>query len=83
MLADDSVDRHYWLPKSQGGNTSTYLHRTCHCNLHSLLRDRDLARECAAPEPGCQNPEMLNCIRWVRGQLPERVMKLLKPRHKQ
>lgn len=80
MLAGDSVDRHHWRPKSQGGTISEYLHRTCHRKLHSLFSDRDLAREFATPEKVRQHPDMQAFIRWVRHQPPERVVRHRQPR---
>jgi hypothetical protein len=81
MLAGDSVDRHHWRPKSQGGIISEYLHRTCHRKLHSLFSDRELARQFATPDQVRRHPDMQAFIRWVRSQPPERVMRHRRPRH--
>jgi hypothetical protein len=80
MLAGNSVDRHHWRPKSQGGTISDWLHRTCHRKLHSLFSDRDLARRFATPEKVRQHPDMQTFIRWVRRQPPERVVRHRQPR---
>ena len=82
MLAGDSVDRHHWLPRSQGGKISAYLHRTCHRKLHSLFTDKELADYFATPAQVRQHPEMQKFIKWVRRQPPERVVRHFKPRLK-
>jgi HNH endonuclease len=80
MIQGDSLDRHHWQPKSQGGKESEYLHRTCHRKLHSLFTGKELASEVDTPEKARQHPQMQTFIRWVRRQLPERVVRHRKPR---
>jgi hypothetical protein len=80
MIKGDSLDRHHWQPKSQGGKEAQYLHRTCHRKLHSLFTDKQLAVEVNTPEKARQHPEMQRFIRWVRRQPPERVVRHRQPR---
>ena len=82
MLRGESVDRHHWRPKSQGGTEAAYLHRSCHRKLHSLYTSKELAAEVDTPEKARQHPEMQKFISWVRRQQPERVMRHRKPRTK-
>ena len=49
MFKGDSVDRHHWQPKSQGGTAAEYLHRICHRKLHSLFTGRELADRFSNP----------------------------------
>jgi len=82
MLAGESVDRHHWRPKSRGGRTSAYLHRTCHRKLHSLFTDKELSSDFSTPEAVRQHPEIIKFIAWVRRQPPEVVPRHRKPREK-
>ena len=58
MFKGDSVDRHHWQPKSQGGTAAEYLHRICHRKLHSLFTGRELADRFSNPAQVRQHPEM-------------------------
>ena len=73
MLLGESVDRHHWQPKSQGGKEINYLHRICHRKLHSLFTNKELSAEFATPEAVRRHPEMRKFITWVRRQPPEVV----------
>ena len=80
MLAGESVDRHHWRPKSRGGRTAAYLHRTCHRKLHSLFTDKELSTEFSTPEAVREHPEIKKFIAWVRRQPPEAVLRHRQPR---
>jgi hypothetical protein len=71
MVAGPSVDRHHFLPKSEGGRESRWVHRVCHRKLHSLFTERELARGYATPEAVRANPEVARFIGWLRGKHPE------------
>ena len=75
MLLGESVDRHHWQPKSQGGKGINYLHRICHRKLHSLFTNKELSAEFATPEAVRRHPEMRKFIMWVRRQPPEVVLR--------
>ncbi len=79
MFKGDSVDRHHWQPKSEGGTAAEYLHRICHRKLHSLFSGRELADNFSSPARVRQHPEMQKFISWVRRQAPERVLRHRKP----
>ena len=55
MLPGASVDRHHFVPRSEGGRETSWVHRICHRKLHSLFTERELAR----------------FIRWVERKHPE------------
>lgn len=71
MVAGPSVDRHHFLPKSEGGRERRWVHRVCHRKLHSLFTERELARDYATPEAVRAHPEMARFIGWLRGKHPE------------
>lgn len=80
MLAGESVDRHHWRPKSRGGRTSAYLHRTCHRKLHSLFTEKELSSDFSTAESVRHHPEIRKFIAWVRRQPPETILRHRKPR---
>jgi len=71
MVAGPSVDRHHFLPRSEGGRESRPVHRVCHRKLHSLFTERELARGYATPEAIRAHPEVARFVAWVRGKHPE------------
>ncbi len=68
MVAGPSLDRHHFVPKSQGGdpNAWQWVHRVCHRKLHSLFTDRELAEHYASPQAIHAHPDMAAFIRWIR-----------------
>ena len=73
MVAGPSVNRHHLVPKSEGGRTTVWLHRICHAKLHSLLDERALATDWAAPERWHDHPEIARFAKWVAKRPPEFV----------
>ena len=71
MLPGASVDRHHFVPRSEGGRETSWVHRICHRKLHSLFTERELARLYATPEAVRAHPEMQRFIRWVGRKHPE------------
>ena len=66
MIYGPSVDEHHWVPKSEGGRETGYLHRICHRALHARFSERELARDYFTPERVRADPYMAKFIRWVR-----------------
>jgi len=66
MIAGPSVDEHHWVPKSEGGCQTGYLHRVCHRALHARFTERELAQSYSTPETVRAHPDMAKFIRWVR-----------------
>lgn len=66
MIAGPSVDEHHWVPKSEGGRATSFLHRICHRTLHARFTERELAQDFATPEAVRSDPAMEKFIRWVR-----------------
>ena len=66
-------DAHHFIPKSQGGSETRYLHRMCHRQIHSLLTEKELAREFNTPAALRAHPEMQKFINWVKNK-PEHLL---------
>lgn len=73
MIAGPSVDEHHWVPKSEGGRETAFLHRICHRALHARFSERELAHGYAAPEAIRNDPAMARFIAWVRKRPAEYV----------
>jgi hypothetical protein len=71
MIAGPSVDRHHWMPKSEGGRASEHLHTVCHRMIHRVFSEKELASGYADPEAVRAHPEMQRFVAWVRKQPPE------------
>lgn len=71
MIAGPSVDEHHWVPKSEGGRATAWLHRVCHRTLHTRFSERELATAYSDPAAIRADPEMARFIRWVRKRPPE------------
>lgn len=71
MIAGPSVDRHHWIPKTEGGRAAEPLHRICHRKIHAVLDEKSLARDYATPEALRAHPEIHAFLRWVRRKHPE------------
>lgn len=66
MIAGPSVDEHHWVPKSEGGRETAFLHRICHRALHARFSERELAQAYSTPDAIRCDPAMDKFIRWVR-----------------
>ena len=73
MVDGPSVDRHHWVPKSEGGGEAAPLHRVCHRMLHRVLSETEMANAFNTPEALRAHPEISRFIRWVRRKPPEYV----------
>lgn len=71
MIAGPSVDRHHFVPKSEGGRETRHVHRVCHRKLHSLFTERELAKAYSTPEAVRAHPEMQTFLRWIARKDPE------------
>lgn len=71
MIAGPSVDRHHWVPKSEGGRASDYLHTVCHRMIHRVFNERELTTDYADPKTVRGHPEVARFVAWVRRQPPE------------
>lgn len=73
MVDGPSVDRHHWVPKSEGGRETDYIHLVCHRMIHRVFDARELAGDFADPQAVRDHPEIKRFTAWVRKQLPEYV----------
>lgn len=71
MVEGPSIDRHHFLPRSEGGRVAVPVHRICHRKIHSLWTERELAMGLDTPEAIREHPEMQKFIRWVARKPPE------------
>jgi hypothetical protein len=81
MIEGGSVDRHHFVPRSEGGRVAVPLHRICHRKIHSLWSERELATRFSTPEAIREHPEMKRFVRWLAGKPPEFWVPTDPPRH--
>lgn len=75
-----SADRHHWVPKSEGGVQSDWLHRICHTKIHSLFTERELATVYSDAATLTAHPDVERFVKWVRKMPPTYVGKHRPPR---
>jgi hypothetical protein len=65
MIKGKSLDRHHFVPKSQGGDANEWhwVHKVCHRKLHSLFTDKELAENYSTPQAIHAEPNMAKCER--------------------
>ena len=68
MLSGRMVDRHHYIPRSQGGKEWVWMHKICHRKLHSMWTEKQLAKDpiLRAPELMASHPDLASFITWVR-----------------
>lgn len=71
MIPGASVDRHHWVPKSQGGRQYQWMHKICHRFLHANFSEIQLARQFFDPEMILSDPKVRSFVAWVRKRPPE------------
>ena len=79
MIDGPSIDRHHWVPRSQGGGEWSSLHRICHKKIHSLFSEAELAKTYASAEALSANPDIKTFVKWVRKQPTELIGRHAKP----
>jgi len=72
LLKGPSIDKHHFLPKSEGGGPADalWVHRICHKQIHALFTAKELAAR----------PEFEGFIDWIRKQPPEFNARMRKTR---
>lgn len=66
MIEGPSVDRHHWVPKSEGGRATDFIHVVCHRMVHRVFDERELAGDYADPDAVRAHPEIARFVTWVR-----------------
>lgn len=66
LIDGPSVDRHHWVPRSQGGREAVALHKVCHRMVHRVLDERTLATAYSTPESLRGHPEIQRFVAWVQ-----------------
>lgn len=65
-VADQELDLHHLIPKSQGGRKTVPLHRICHRQIHALLTEKELARNYPSIATLLTHPGIERFVQWVR-----------------
>ena len=73
MLDGPSVDRHHWVPRSQGGRHAEPMHTVCHRKLHAVFTERELAVVYNTAEAARRHPDIRAFVTWVSRKPPEFV----------
>lgn len=73
LVPGPSVDRHHWVPKSEGGRVTSAIHKICHRAIHARFSEKDLAGAYSTPEAVRADPEMARFVAWVRKRPPDYV----------
>jgi hypothetical protein len=73
MIDGPTVDRHHWVPKSEGGTDVAVVHLICHRMIHRVLSDRELADAYDTVEKLAAHPEIAKFVKWVRKRPPDYV----------
>lgn len=60
--------RHHLTPRSKGGKHGpvVVLHKTCHSKIHSVLREKELARNYDSIEKLLQHEEIARFVKWIK-----------------
>lgn len=66
MIEGPSVDRHHWVPKSEGGRATDFIHVICHRMIHRVFDECALAMDYADPEAVRAHAEIARFVAWVR-----------------
>ena len=62
MIAGPSVDRLHWVPKSEGGRATDFIHVICHRMIHRMFDEHELATVYADPEAVRAHPEIARFV---------------------
>jgi len=71
MVEGPSVDRHHWIPRTEGGRKQSPLHQVCHRKIHAVLTEREIAVAYPDPERLRSHPEIARFVAWVQRKPPE------------
>lgn len=71
MWKGTGVNRHHFVPKSQGGKENEYMHRICHTKIHSLFNEKELAKRYNTPEALLAEEEIQKFVKWVAKKDPD------------
>lgn len=71
MVEGPSVDRHHWVPKTEGGREQSAVHQVCHRKIHAVLTEREIAAAFSDPASLRRHPEIARFVAWVQRKPPE------------
>ena len=75
MVPGASLDRHHWIPKSQGGDGTAWdwMHKICHRKIHAVVDEKEIAERYSTADSLRSHPEIASFLRWVQRKHPEYV----------
>lgn len=71
MVPGPSVDLHHLVPKTFKGRETVRMHRICHRKIHSVLTERELAKQYNTIERLLSLPALQRFVTWVQRKHPE------------
>lgn len=71
MWEGNSIDKHHFTPKCQGGRETNLIHKICHSKIHSLFSEKELADYYNSPTRLLEHEEMISFVKWVRKKEPD------------
>jgi|DEB0MinimDraft_6_1074348.scaffolds.fasta_scaffold66162_2 hypothetical protein len=73
MVAGPSLDRHHWVPKSEGGDPEdwAWMHQVCHRKVHAVFNEKTLAAAFRTADTLRAHADIAAFVRWVRRKHPE------------
>lgn len=71
IVPGPSADEHHLVPRSEGGQDKTLVHRICHRKIHATFSEKELARDYATWEALRAHPEIQAFVKWVSKKPPE------------
>lgn len=71
IVPGPSADEHHLVPRSEGGQDKTLVHRICHRKIHATFSEKELACDYATWEALRAHPEIQAFVKWVSKKPPE------------
>jgi len=65
------IDKHHFLPKMCGGRKSEFVHKVCHRKIHSLFKEKELAKKYVDPNVLRLHPEIIKFVSWISKKEPD------------
>ena len=66
-----SADRHHLIPKTFKGKETVLIHKICHGKIHSVFKERELAKYYHTFERLLENDDIKSFVEWVSKKDPD------------
>jgi hypothetical protein len=63
---ENYINEHHLVPKAKKGKDTVTLHEICHMKIHSLLSEKELAKDYYTVDLLLQHPDIQTFIKWVQ-----------------